>query len=85
MFYKKADLKTFALITGKHLCRSFFLIALQAFMGGDLQACNYIKKRFFCYQYQIFKTIIYSVGHETIILRNISERLLLIIYPIQLF
>ena len=34
--------------------------------GGDLQACNYIKKRFFCYQYQIFKTIIYSVGHETI-------------------
>ena len=34
--------------------------------GGDLQAFNYIKKRFFCYQYQIFKTIIYSVGHETI-------------------
>ena len=71
MFYKKADPKTFALTTGKHLCWSLFLIVLQTFMGGvgrgvDLQACNLIKKRFFCYQCQIFKTIIYSVGHETI-------------------
>ena len=65
MFYKKADLKTFALITGKHLCWSLFLIVLQAFMGGP-SGLHLNKKTFFCYEYQIFKTIIYSVGHETI-------------------
>ena len=64
MFYKKADLKTFALIIGKHLCWSLFLIVLHG--GGDFQACNLLKRDFFSYKCQIFKTIIYSVGHDTI-------------------
>ena len=85
MFYKKAGLKTFALITGKHLRWSLFLIVLQAFMGGDLQAFNLLKTDFFVMNAKMFKTIIYSVGHETIYFKNISERLLLKICLMQLF
>ena len=33
---------------------------------AGLSGLQLIKKRFFCYECQIFKTIIYSVGHETI-------------------
>ena len=36
MFYEKAALKTFALITGKHLCWSLFLVVLQAFRPATL-------------------------------------------------
>ena len=36
MFYEKAALKTFALITGKHLCWSLFLVVLQAFRAATL-------------------------------------------------
>ena len=63
MFYKKAGLKTFALITP--VLEPLFNSAA-GLHEGDLQACNFVEKIFFCYQCQIFKTIIYSSGHETI-------------------
>ena len=36
VFYKKAALKNFAILTGKHLCCSLFLIKLQAFWPATL-------------------------------------------------
>ena len=57
---KKSAIKTFALITRKHLCWSLFLIVLQTFRPATL-----LKK--------------------DSILKNISERLLLKIYPVLLF
>ena len=43
MFYKKADLTTFALITGKH-----FLIVLMAVMGGGgFRPATLLKRGFF--------------------------------------
>ena len=38
--------------------------------GGGPSGLQLIKKRFFCYECQIFKTIIHSVGHETIYLEK---------------
>ena len=35
-------------------------------LGEGPSGLQLIKKRYFCYECQIFKTIIYSVGHETI-------------------
>ena len=62
---KKGVLKNFAKFTGKHLCRSLFLIKLQAF----------IKKRLL---YRCFP-VKFAIFPRTPILNNICERLLLII------
>ena len=35
VFYKKAILKNFAILTGKHLCWSLFLIKLRALIGNS--------------------------------------------------
>ena len=60
-------LKNFVIFTGKHLCWSLFLI--------KLQACKFIEKRLqhWCFPLHVRKFL------RTPILRNISERLLLII------
>ena len=42
VFCKKGVLRNFTKFAGKHLCRSLFLIKLQAFRAFS---CNFIKKR----------------------------------------
>ena len=64
MFYKKAVLKNFAIFTGKKLCWSLFLVRLQA------------EKRL---QHRCFPMHIANFL-TTSILKNISERLLLIFF-----
>ena len=61
------DIKNFVIFTGKHLCRSLFLI--------KLQACKFIEKRLqhWCFPLHVKKFL------RTPILKNIRERLLLII------
>ena len=60
-------LKNFVIFTGKHLCWSLFLI--------KLQACKFIEKRLqhWCFPLHVKKFL------RTPILKNIRERLLLII------
>ena len=64
---KKCVLKNFGNFTGKHLCRSLFLI--------KLQACNFVKKRLQhkCFPVKFTKFLI------TFVLKKICERLLLYI------
>ena len=66
-------LKNFVIFTGKHLCWSLFLI--------KLQACKFIEKRLqhWCFPLHVRKFL------RTPILKNISERLLLIILLVQQF
>ena len=61
------DIKNFVIFTGKHLCWSLFLI--------KLQACKFIEKRLqhWCFPLHVKKFL------RTPILKNIRERLLLII------
>ena len=65
--------KNFIIFTGKHLCWSLFLI--------KLQACKFIEKRLqhWCFPLHVRKFL------RTPILKNISERLLLIILLVQQF
>ena len=64
-FYKKAILKSFTILTGKHLCRSYKVAGLKTF--------SFIKKRrqFRCFPVSITKCL------RTLILKNICEQLLL--------
>ena len=66
-------LKNFVIFTGKHLCWSLFLI--------KLQACKFIEKRLqhWCFPLRVRKFL------RTPILKNISERLLLIVLLVQQF
>ena len=68
VFYKKAVLKNFSILTGKHLCWSLFFNQFVV-----LQVCNFIKKRFQhrCFSVNIAKFL------KTHILKKICERLLL--------
>ena len=69
----KAVLKNFVIFTGKQLCWSPFLI--------KLQACKFIEKRLqhWCFPLHVRKFL------RTPILKNIGERLLLIILLLQQF
>ena len=64
VFYKKAGLENFAKFTGKHLCKSLFLIKLQA------SACNFIKKETLS---QEFSCEFCEISKNTCILRNFQE------------
>ena len=66
-------LKNFVIFTGKHLCWSLFLIKLQAY--------KFIEKRLqnWCFPLHVRKFL------RTSILKNISERLLVIILLVQQF
>ena len=66
-FCKRGVLKNFAIFTGKHLYWSLF---------ADLQVCNFIKKRLqsWCFPVNTAKFL------RTHILKNICERLLLILW-----
>ena len=66
-------LKNVVIFTGKHLCWSLFLI--------KLQACKFIEKRLqhWCFPLHVRKFL------RTRFLKNISERLLLIILLLQQF
>ena len=68
VFYKKAVLKNFSILTGRHLCWSLFFNQFVV-----LQVCNFIKKRFQhrCFSVNIAKFL------KTHILKKICERLLL--------
>ena len=76
MFYKKAVIKNFALITGKHLCWNLFLIVLQAFRPATLLKRDSNAGVFF---------IINATFLRTSILKKICKRLLLKFYPVVLF
>ena len=66
-------LKNFVIFTGKHLCLSLFLI--------KFQTCKFTEKRpqHWCFPLHVRKFL------RTSILKNISERLLLIILLVQQF
>ena len=68
VFYKKAVLKNFSILTGKYLCSSLFLIKF-----APLQISNFLKKRFQrrCFSVNIAKFL------KKLILKKICERLLL--------
>ena len=68
VFYKKAVLKNFSILTGRHLCWSLFFNQFVV-----LQVCNFIKKRFQhrCFSVNIAKFL------KTHILKKICELLLL--------
>ena len=68
---EKAVLKNFAMFTGIHLCWSLFLIIIQA--------RNFIKKRL----QQRYILVNISKFSRAFILKNICERLLLLISPIM--
>ena len=67
MFCKKGILRNFAKFTGKHLCRSLFLIKLEA------STCNLIKKETLA---QVF-FVNFAKFLRTLFLQNTSGRLLL--------
>ena len=69
----RGNLKNFVIFTGKHLCWSILLI--------KLQACKFVEKRLkhWCFPLHVRKFL------RTPILKNISERLLLIILLFQQF
>ena len=60
MFFKIGVLKNFAIFTGKHMCKSLFLI--------KLKACNFIKKRL----QQVFCRTFLNLFLRTPILKSIS-------------
>ena len=68
LFYKKAVLKNLAIFTGKPLCRSHFLIKLQAF-----KPINLLKR-------DSYTDVFIKVGKllRTPILKNLCEQLLLV-------
>ena len=73
MFYKKSIIKSFAIFTGKHLCRNIHRKA-----SVLCQGCNVIKKRMKhrCFPVNIGKSL------RTPILKILCERLLL---PTEVF
>ena len=64
VFYKKAVLKNFSILTGKYLCSSLFLIKLRPF-----RSVTFLKRDFFFCEYCQFL--------KKLIIKKISERLLL--------
>ena len=60
MFFKIGVLKNFAIFTGKHMCKSLFLI--------KLKACNFIKKRL----QKVFCRTFLNLFLRTPILKSIS-------------
>ena len=65
VLYKKAGLENFAKFTGKHLCKSLFLIKLQ------ISACNFTKK-------ETLSPVNFAKFLRTPFSQNTSGRLLLI-------
>ena len=77
MFCKKGALKNFVHLTGKHLCRSLFLIKLQA----SIKACNFIKKRLRHWCFPVKRTKFLRAP----ILKKICVRLLLAFFFFDFF
>ena len=69
------DLKNFAIFTGKHQCRSLFFNK-----NAGLQVYNFIKRRL---QHRYFFDNTAKIW-RTVILKNISERMFLKVFPFML-